>query len=292
MNDLPDSYFFAVAIFVVLLIYGTARFRSAWAMPYNAVLCTVAVWYFVEPLYFDDFFFTVPVQYLPAAYDAVLIFFATFAIATPVVVRWFRPWPRVMHLSQILVPMERVLVILMVLWLVLLAYGIVRMEGDILGALFPLSARAGGNMWGRQAGAGAGAEGFIISTASYLYMLCLSGFGLLFFLLPRGGYRRLALLLIVVSWPYVFLQGSRNLVLSTVCPGLISIHSLLPAFLGCQGIMDRRKWRAFRSRLPGDFRPQKRGFWQHRSWQRSLVAIATSRSEHGLGAGLLHAIYF
>ena len=87
-------------------------------------------------------------------------------------------------------------------------------------------------MWSRAAGAGAGDDGFIVSTASYLYMLCLASFGILYSLMSKRLYTTLAMIVIAISWPYVVLQGSRNLLLSVVLPALgsyllFSRHGLL-----------------------------------------------------------------
>lgn len=222
MIILPDTYYLSVGLFAVLVIYGTLRLQAAWAMPYNAVLCTVAAWYFIEPLYLEEIFAYFKPQHLQSAYDAVLIFYICFAAATPMLVQQLRQKLNASRLSQAYVPAETVLLVVSVLWLALLAYGTVRLQGDLLGALFPIGGRSSARMWSRAAGSGAGPEGFIVSTASYVYTLSLAAFGLLLFLLPRGGYRALALVLIVVSWPYAFLQGSRNVAIAVVLPAVIS----------------------------------------------------------------------
>ena len=222
MKGLPETYFISVFFCTALVSYATLRFRSSWAMPYNAVLCTIAGWYFLEPWYFEDFFLYFKYEYIQTAYDAVLIFLIFFAILTPHLVRLAIPKRRNSNSSGAYIPPERILLIVAGVWGVLLTYGTVRMRGDLFSALFPLDARAGVAMWSRDAGAGAGSEGAIVSAASYLYMLCLSSFGLLLFILPAGRYRALALILIIFSWPYAFLQGSRSIALAVVLPTIIS----------------------------------------------------------------------
>src|SRR5262249_30669569 len=115
-------------------------------------------------------------------------------------------------------PAERVLFLVILTWLALVGFGTWRMEGDLIGALFPVWARAGAHMWAREAGAGAGATGFVVSIASYLYVLCLSSFGVLLFFVRTRRAATLLICLILISWPYAFLQGSRNVALATVAP--------------------------------------------------------------------------
>ena len=76
-------------------------------------------------------------------------------------------------------------------------------------------------MWDRAGAAAAGAEGFIVSIAGYLYMLMLASFGVLLFIVRKKSYRAFALALILVSWPYAFLQGTRNVTLFVVVPGIM-----------------------------------------------------------------------
>ncbi len=222
MIQLPDSYYLAVATFLILTIYGALRWKAAWSVPYIAVLFTVAAWYFVEPYYFPDFFYYLNSASVQACYDSVLIFYLAFALLAPISARWMGPTRSMGQVGEIFLPAHKVFITVAILWAALLSYGILRTNGDVLAALFPLDARRGVTMWQRSAGAGAGNTGFIVSTAGYLYNLCLAAFGLLYFLLPSGRWRLLALVLIVTSWPYAFLQGSRNVVLATVSPGIAS----------------------------------------------------------------------
>ena len=223
MNSLPDSYYGSVIAFFILLAYAASRWRKPWAMPYAGVLCMIAAWYLVEPLYNEEFFWVIDQNYLQPAFDCVLIFFVSFALATPLMVRVLVPVPSQRGLSDFSISAEQLLLTVAAVWLVLLAYGTFRAGGDLITSLFPIQARSGGGtMWSRAAGAGAGSDGFIVSAASYGYLLCLSAFGLLLPLLGRGGCRRLALLLIAISWPYAVLQGSRNVTLATIVPAIFS----------------------------------------------------------------------
>jgi oligosaccharide repeat unit polymerase len=222
MLDLPLSYYFSVLLCIGLLLYGTLRLRAAWAFPFNCTVATVGAWYLIEPVYFSDGFVFFGSDYIDAAFDSVAIFFLAFAFITPALVRWFDPGARRLPLSATGVSTARILGIVAIAWLALLAYGVYRMGGNVVGALFPVDARAGARMWSRPAGGGAGATGFIVSTAAYLYVLCLAAFGVLYFLLREPRHRALAAALIFISWPYAFLQGSRNITLAVVVPAALS----------------------------------------------------------------------
>lgn len=220
--DLPLSYYLSVLMFAGLISFGAFRWNTAWALPYIAVLGMIAAWYFVEPFYFPDLFASFETEYVDTAYTSVLIFISVFSIAAPAVAQRFKPKPTALQLSRVHVSAKHVFLATVALWLVLLAYGTLRMRGDLLGALFPIEGRAGVQMWSRAGGSDAGASGFIVSTAAYLYNLSTAAFGLLLFLLPKGRYRVLAVVLIMISWPYSFLLGARNIALATVLPCIIS----------------------------------------------------------------------
>lgn len=222
MLTLPDLYFIALGFAAVLIIFAVANLRTSWGIPYFAVVFTVAAWYFIEPLYLPEEFRHFEPNELETAYSAILIALVSFAGSTPVALKLTRPKQNAEVLTTVHVSAERVLIFVTSLWLLLLAYGTFRMEGDLLGALFPLGARSGVHMWSRAAGAGSGADGFIVSTASYLYLLCLASFGILRSLVQGRLWTSVVVLLMLISWPYVVLQGSRNLVLAVVLPGLCS----------------------------------------------------------------------
>jgi oligosaccharide repeat unit polymerase len=219
MLDLPETYFLSVALAAILLVYGTLKLRTSWGGPYLATVVTIAAWYLIEPLYFPDEFMAFSQETVATAYSAVLITLLCFALSAPTFVDLMRPNINRI-LSQAHISPERVFAAIACLWLVLLAYGIARMQGDVFGALFPLGGRSGVNMWSRAAGADAGDDGFIVSSASYLYVLCLTSFGILYSLMSKGFYTKLALILIAISWPYVVLQGARNLLLAVALPTL------------------------------------------------------------------------
>lgn len=229
---LPVAYYVGMILLLLGLFYGLRSLQRSWAPGYLAVLCTVGIWYFVEPLYTPENFFEFSPEVLALGFTSVSLFLIAFIIATPLMIDSLRPRMRGPHQPRRPgwidgLNLEVVLYRIVGLWLILLAYGVVRVEGDILVALFPLDGRAGTTMWSRAAGGDAGATGFIVSSASYLYTVCLATFGILLPLSRRPRTTALLICLIAISWPYAFLQGSRNVTLAVVTPFFASylLHS-------------------------------------------------------------------
>lgn len=238
--QLPLTYYLAAAILAFGVLHGLLSLRRSWAPGYLAVLGTIGAWYFIEPLYLPQGFIYFSEGTLELGFFSVCIFLISFMVLAPPMIGAFRPRiPR--HLRQPAtgwadgLNVEKVVYLVTGVWLVLLAYGTMRMGGDLFGALFPIDGRAGGRMWSRAAGAGAGATGFIVSTASYLYTLCLAAFGLLLPLARKPETRALLVLLILISWPYAFLQGSRNIALAVIAPFFASYFLYSRASVATKG---------------------------------------------------------
>lgn len=198
-------------------------FRRAWAVPLLSVLGTLFAWYLVEPIYAPDTFKHFEPQYVSQAYWAVTLFLLAFLVFFFGMRRNFHPRGQggrgfSMERPFSTASPDRLAYIAIFVWLVLLSWGTFRVGGDIAQALFPLDGRSGIRMWQRHAGAGAGATGFIVSIASYLYTFVLAAFGILLVLVKRPSTRAMLLLVILVAWPYAFLQGSRNIALAAVAP--------------------------------------------------------------------------
>ena len=216
---LPFEYWLCLFWLVAATAYASMQIREPWAPPFMAVLATVVGWYMTEPLLFDDYIDRFPEDIVSGAFRCVLIFLVALTVATPFAVKALRP--SAAPDTPLLPPVspEQLVKPVVGVWLCLVVYGTLRMEGDIVGALFPLESRAGGRMWSRAA-ADAGATGFIVSTAAYLYTLSLAAFGILIAIARDRKTRLLLLCCILVSWPYAFLQGSRNITLFVVVPGV------------------------------------------------------------------------
>lgn len=219
---LPAEYWLCVAVIVGAFFYAIHQRGQSWLPAFLTVLGTAVAWYMVEPIYFEDFLISFPPSALSEAYSSVFVFLVALTFFTPVLVKLLRP-RRSLSEPEFRLSAEQIVVIVILLWLCLLAIGIYRMDGDWQNALFPLYGRSGGaHMWGRFAGSDAGAYGFLVSTGAYLYVLVLSLLGLLLTLTRAPTLRVVLVVCILVSWPYAFLQGSRNVALAVITPSLIA----------------------------------------------------------------------
>ncbi len=227
---LPQTYYVALVLLGVLGLWAGANFRKTWAPSFLAVLVTFGFWYMVEPHYVPEEFIPFSQEIISDAYFYCTIFLVSFAALFFALAPLFRPRlsgqsAAVSHpvgRAELARTAEGLVLPLAAAWLALAAYGTYRVGGDVMQALFPLEGRSGLRMWQRSAGSGAGATGFLISAASYLYLLVSATFGALLPLARKRSTRLILVVLIALSWPYLFLQGSRNQTLIAVLPLMAS----------------------------------------------------------------------
>lgn len=219
---MPITYYLAVILCSAMLLFGVALSKRESRMPYGAALATIAAWYVVEPIYTPEQFSAFMHEDVSDAYLAVIIFLVGFAIFTPVMLKALTPGRVVAHPQLTDIKAEEILKWVIVGWILLLAFGTFRLNGDLAQALFPIESRAGVQMWSRAAGDSAGSSGFLVSTAAYLYVLCIAAFGVLIFMVEGTWLRIILMALIAISWPYPFLVGARSTFLSVCMPAVLS----------------------------------------------------------------------
>ncbi len=217
-QDVLPIYLMASIILIVLVIEAFNKIKSrAWAIPALAVYFTTAMWYFIELIYTPERFYLFSSEIIGDCYFQIILFLISFRLFLPPLYSQFiKNYQHVWRFSTL--NPANILNFLAIIWLFLLIYGITRLDGNIFKALFPIASRAGGHMWGRAAGAGAGSTGFIISFASYTYLLVCSFFGALLPLQNQTWAKFLNLSLMLISWPYFILMGSRNQLLAVALP--------------------------------------------------------------------------
>jgi len=220
---LPLAYMLASGFLIALGIEALIKSDQSWCIPSLIIYATTAIWYFVELVYTPDILTQFSSEIIENSYLQIILFLIAFRIFVP-------------RLSERLVAKEavktkvliaslepnRILVYLAIIWLALFLFGASRLNGDILGALFPIYARAGVSMWQRGAAASAGPYGFIVSSAGYLYLLVCAFFGVLLPLQTRRSAQLMNLVLILISWPYFLLMGARNQFLAVALPFCVS----------------------------------------------------------------------
>lgn len=214
----PGLYF-PVAIGLAALLAETwIKRRRSWALPAAIVYVTVLAWYFVDLFITPEDYDFLPDSLLNISYAQVAAFLVIYRLVLPRFTRWFGSGANQFLERRRSFAPQTIFTAAIVLWACLLICGVTMMSGDLIGALFPIGARTGNTMWGRGAAGDAGATGFLISTGGYLYLLASASFGVWLVLLRPPPLRWLALALILVSWPFFLLSGTRSNFLAVCLP--------------------------------------------------------------------------
>src|SRR5262249_31025395 len=186
-----------------------------------AVYVTVFGWYFVDPFLNPEQYTFIPSSLISQSYGQVTLFLIGYRLFMPVARRWIvrRKMTGVFHVQRF--SPEHVLMATGAIWLLLLLIGIVRMEGDVIGALFPIDSRAGATMWGRSALA-TSATGFLIASAGYMFNAITAFLGVLVFFQRSAFWRCLAGAMFAISLPYFLFEGARSHFLAAILPFIVT----------------------------------------------------------------------
>ena len=187
-----------------------------------AVYITVFAWYFVDPFLNPEEYDSLPPFLLGQSYGQVLLFLIGFRVAVPAATRWIlsRRSPGVLAAMQRLTP-EQILIAAGTVWLLLFVIGIARMDGDVIGAIFPVDSRAGVTMWGRGA-VESSAAGFLIASAAYVFNATAAFLGVLVFFQVTTFWRVLAGAMFATTLPYFFFEGARSHFLAVLLPFILT----------------------------------------------------------------------
>jgi hypothetical protein len=144
-----------------------------------------------------------------------------FRFCLPVAVRWIvRRRSTGVFAVQRFAP-EQILIATGAMWFLLLLIGIARMNGDVIGALFPVDSRAGATMWGRGA-IETSAAGFLVASAGYMFNAISAFLGVLIFFQRSAFWRVVAGVMFAISLPYFLLEGARSHFLTAILPFIIA----------------------------------------------------------------------
>jgi hypothetical protein len=229
------TFYVAAAALLVLTVESCVKLlnRDSFSITL-AVYVTVFAWYFVDPFLNPEQYDYIPSFLISRSYGQVLLFLIAFRFFMPVAVRWVvRRQSTGVFAVQHFAP-EQILIATGAMWLLLLLIGIARMNGDLVGALFPVDSRAGATMWGRGA-IESSAAGFVIASAGYLFNAITAFLGVLIFFQRTAFWRLLAAAMFAASLPYFLLEGARSHFLAAILPFIITYlfygrHPLLVKF--------------------------------------------------------------
>lgn len=219
---LPFSFTVAWLTAGVLALESLVFIKRPWAVPALAVYGTTAAWYLFEPMYFPEEFLSGAEVHVQNVFLQVILCLLAFRILVPRTTAKFVGDLRLVAIPPTTLSTEGLFKAFVGMWLFLLVCGVFRLGGDVFGALFPLGGRTAANMWGRAAAQDAGTFGSLVSLAGYLYLFTVASFGVFLILLRSSRFKAFALALILISWPYFILGGSRNAFLGVFVPGLLA----------------------------------------------------------------------
>jgi hypothetical protein len=220
---LPLAYNLAVMVLLGLSFEAFLKRNRAWAIPALLIYATTGMWYFLEVLLYPQNYAEFPPELIEDGYLQVMIFLVAFRCLVPAIAHRFIPRQvaSIRTLGSSLLNADELMKYLVILWLLLLVYGLSRLDWNLMQALFPTGGRWAPRLWSRGA-VEPGATGFIISSAGYLYTLVCAFFGVLLPLQKRPQIRLLTVFLILISWPSFLLSGTRNAFLAVALPGFFS----------------------------------------------------------------------
>lgn len=198
------------------------------------VTATIVVWYISDVFYnrYDIYLQTIGADAILSAWWQVLIFIVSFGILVVPVHRWLNR--RLLGgRSQVMKYLEsnhlrswnvqrRISLLenaLLSAWLILMGVGLIRVQGDVIGLFAPYLGHKA-DPWQRgQIGSGFSA---VISMAAYLQIFFAAAFGVLAALATNRKTQGRAILICSLTLPYYIFDRTRNTMLATVLPGLLS----------------------------------------------------------------------
>ena len=233
MSVFPISFWVAVGVIVAGGIWSAGRIKDGTGIPMLAVIGTIAVWYVGDAFYNDyqNYVSTFDDDVLQNAWWQVAWFLAVFLVAVPYVHQWFnarylRNQSGVFLLARHGVnqpALQRQLDILFVccaaIYAILVIVAAIRIKGEMFYFFFPYLGYKP-EPWGR-ARIGTGFDA-ALSFAEYVQMMVTAIFGVVAAVSTNRRTRICALVLCLIAWPYYLFDRTRNTILATVIPAVLT----------------------------------------------------------------------
>ena len=216
------TFYLAAAALLVLTLESCVKLLKGDSFSITlAVYLTVFGWYFVDPFLNPEQYSFIPSFLINQSYGQVFLFLIGFRFFMPIAVRWIVRQRNSGAMGTHRFAPEQILIIAGAIWLVLLIIGVYRLNGDVIGALFPVDSRAGATMWGRGA-IETSAAGFLVASAGYVFNAITAFLGVLIFFQRTTFWRLVAGGMFVVSLPYFLFEGARSHFLAVILPFIIT----------------------------------------------------------------------
>ena len=220
--DYPIEFWAALALLLGLVIEALRGYpKNPWAIPAMLVYATIAAWYLGNLVKdgadaFRAFYGEIELRF---ALSQIVLFLLLYRI----LVRWTIPTSPDLRVGNLMASqfrsadISRLLWQLILAWALLFSIGVAVAGGNILAILWPPAAGEKIGMFGR-GGIGSGTD-FLASTGGYVYQLTCALFGVIF-VLAKKSQRRMALLMVIITWPYFWFDRTRNVMLAMLLPAV------------------------------------------------------------------------
>src|SRR5215475_12967698 len=216
------TFYLAAAALLVLTVESCIKLLNRHSFSITlAVYVTVFGWYFVDPFINPEQYEYVPSFLINQSYGQVFLFLIGFRFFMPVAGRWVVRRRNSDAVGTQRFASEQILIPAGAIWFLLLMIGVYRLDGDVIGALFPVDSRAGATMWGRGA-VETSAAGFLIASAGYVFNAITAFLGVLIFFQRTTFWRLAAGGMFIVSLPYFLFEGARSHFLAVILPFIIT----------------------------------------------------------------------
>ena len=217
-QSLPFAIILAFILLMYLVIEVLVKWKKRWAIPAILTYGTIGMWYFTEIIYTPEVYISFPPNIVEFAFIQVIVFLLSFRLFVPCIVDKFSPKKfNSLPTNIIMLKPDRLLYILAGIWALLLTIGLSQANWDITGVLFPLGSRSGSVVLFSRAAIG-GSFDFLVSTASYIYNLICSLFGVTVFFQKKINAKIMNISLMIISWPMFVFLGTRNALLFIIVP--------------------------------------------------------------------------
>jgi hypothetical protein len=230
-----SGFYLTTVVLAFVALRGWRRRREGWGIPLLAVCGTTAAWYLGDVLYND--WRKLNEEFDPAvvwrAWLQVSLFLLSLGYLAPIVHRKINGTCLGRHstvielldsevaVARLQGTIQRTLGPSAFVWLALNVVALIRTGFDWKGLYFPWLAGHLAYPWARGR-IGVGFD-FLTSLCGYVNVFCLAGFGVNAAMARSRGTVLTALVLIILSWPLILFDRTRNTMLAIVLPGLLCL---------------------------------------------------------------------
>ncbi len=231
--NMPLSFWSVIVMLLAGSFFAVERVRSGIGLPMLAVFVTTTVWYVVDMFYngYDYYTQTFSNNVLTNAWWQVALFVTVFTLLAPelhktINARYLNQPSTACQVARDGVDdpfLQQRLTMLfeacLFIWLVLAVIATIRLHADVIYYFFPfLDLKL--DPWGRDR-LGGGFDS-LLALAANLQLFTAAAFGISAALITNRRIRTLAFAACVCAWPFYIFARTRNSMLSSVLPGLLS----------------------------------------------------------------------